>query len=103
MSRHRNPNLPIGLSERERYHRLKALGLCVSCGINEATNGIYCDTCYARSLAYNRKQHEKRRLKREQRKTIQAKQDYFDFCVEQANKLKISYGEYMVLKSKRRV
>lgn len=101
MGRHKaNPELPSRLTDRERYHYLKTLGLCVSCGINEAINGVHCYTCHARNLANNSSQYEKCRLKREQRKTIQAKQDYFDFCIEQANKLKISYGEYMSLKSK---
>lgn len=104
MSRHKaNPELPSGLTDRERYHYLKLHGLCVSCGINEANNGVHCDTCHARNLANNHKQYERFRLKREQRKTIQAKQDYFDFCIEQATKLKLSYGEYMALKHEGRV
>ena len=101
MGRHKtNPNLPSRLTPLERYQHLKALGLCVSCGVKEATNGIHCYTCHARNLANNHRQFAKRKI---ERKTIQQKQDYFDFCVEQANKLKISYGEYMVLKSKGRV
>lgn len=104
MSRHRNPNLPVGLSERERYHRLKALGLCVKCGMNEATAGPHCENCRTKYLDSKRRYREncKENYKME-RKSIQQKQDYFDFCVEQATKLKISYGEYMALKSRGRV
>lgn len=98
MSRHKaNPELPSRLTDRERYHYLKSHGLCVSCGINEVTNGVHCYTCHARNLANNHRQFAKHKI---ERKTIQQKQDYFDFCIEQATKLKISYGEYMSLKNK---
>lgn len=101
MGRHKNPNLPSRLTPLERYQHLKALGLCVSCGVKEATNGVArCDDCQARRLDNNRRLYEKNKT---ERKSIQSKQDYFDFCVEQATKLHLSYGEYMVLKSKGRV
>lgn len=99
MSRHRNPNLPVGLSERERYHHLKALGLCVKCGMNTATAGPHCDKCHAKHLDSKRRYREKYKENyKMERKSIQQKQGYFDFCVEQATKLKLSYGEYMALK-----
>ena len=96
----KNPNLPSGLTMSERYNLLKDLGLCVKCGINTATTGLCCDICHAKELDRGRRRREEYKSCKIKRKTIQAKQDYFDFCIEQANKLKISYGEYMVLKSR---
>lgn len=96
MGRHKiHPDMPSGLSGKERRAWFKANGICCRCFQYieiDCKSRTFCKSCLIQERTVQRERFRKRNQK--------LKQDYFDFCIEQANKLKISYGEYMSLKSK---
>lgn len=96
MSRHKiHPDMPSGLTQKERREWFKANGICCRCFQYieiDCQSRTFCESCLIQERTVKREQFRKRNQK--------LKHDNLDFCVERATKLKISYGEYMALKSR---
>lgn len=109
MLRPKNPNEPIGLTPQERTDWRKSHGICTKC----ATNPI----CYERSrrvceacLEADRLKHQARyaatttldgmlvRYTHSERMERAKRLERFERCIDNANALGMSYGQYMAAK-----
>ena len=93
MSRHKiYPDMPSGLKGKERREWFKDNRICRMCFRYievDCKSKVCCEICLLK---------ERKRMREKRNKKLKC--DNLEFCVEQATKLHLSYGEYMVLKSR---